>query len=103
MVAATFRPNVLQRLHLAERDGYYQNPNPGPSNAAVPSVPSVTLNIEGNLSAQPALPAGQYCRALPSMAVTVGIRAESVAECRNDAHTLLIYRRVAVESAPQSD
>ena len=48
-------------------------------------MPSAILNMDGNRTSQPSLAAGQYCRALPSMAAAVGIRAASVAEWRNDA------------------
>src|SRR4030042_1729938 len=64
--------------------GTPQNPSPGPSSTAVPSVPSETSNMLGNRSAQPRLAAGQYCRALPSTAATVGTRAARLAECRKD-------------------
>ena len=38
---------------------------------AVPTVPSVILNIVGYRSRQPSIAFGQYCRLLPSIAATV--------------------------------
>ena len=62
-----------------------QYPRPGPSSTAVPTVPSRMSNISGKRSLHPRFPAGQYCRPFPSIAATVGMRAATEAECRNDA------------------
>src|SRR5580704_14743362 len=62
-----------------------QNPRPILFNTPVATWPSVTLKSPGYFFAQSLLAWGQYWRLFPSTAATVGMRAASEADCRNEA------------------